>query len=113
MSKQKARSTSKNRDNSMTSEESTETVTASNSQENQESQDPSTELEARMRGQLMETVNQKLAQFEQVKSNYNNQTISGEQLTTSQHPCNSRQGSQRRTTAAERNEETTQANKGK
>ncbi|CAG8762751.1 4603_t:CDS:1, partial [Gigaspora rosea] len=88
------------------------------------SQDPSTELEARMRGyidvairastesimqnmqlymdqqartqqewnrQLMETVNQKLAQFEQVNLNNNNQTISGEQLTTGQHPCNSRQ----------------------
>ncbi|RIB18178.1 hypothetical protein C2G38_2185323 [Gigaspora rosea] len=128
MSKQKARSTSKNRDNSMTSEESTETVTTSNSQENQESQDPSTELEARMRGyidvairastesimqnmqlymdqqartqqewnrQLMETVNQKLAQFEQVNLNNNNQTISGEQLTTGQHPCNSRQAKER------------------
>ncbi|KAF0553909.1 hypothetical protein F8M41_019752 [Gigaspora margarita] len=52
MSKQKARSTSKNRDNSMTSEESTETVTTSNSQANQEVQDPSTELEARIRGYI-------------------------------------------------------------
>ncbi|KAF0551565.1 hypothetical protein F8M41_023134 [Gigaspora margarita] len=121
----------------MTSKESTETVTMSNSQENQEAQDSSTELEARIRGyidvairastesimhnmqlymdqqartqqewnrQLMETVNQKLAQFEQVNLNNNNQTIS-------QHPCNSSQDSQQRTIAVETNAETTQAQK--